>query len=556
MTIVNRIQLMKKNCLLIVFIIIIILLQLALVQEITSKRNESYLTLNSIADISGINTSELIDFSTYLGGTGDEKGVSAELDYLGDSVVDSEGNIIVVGRSAANDFPIKSAYQSANAGSIDATVSKFSPDGSLIFSTYLGGSEDDWANCVAVDSNNNIVIGGVTGSADFPLENPYQDTLLGGTESDADIFIAKLSKDGSDLIYSTFFGGTGSDWCYSIDVDDNNRIAFTGTTASAVFPLANAYQTTNNGNLEAYATLLAANGQSLLFSTFIGSSNFDNGRGITCDSTGAVYVTGQMGDAALGTEGVFQKNPAGSIDAFLAKFLPNGNLEYFTFLGGTGYDRGNDLKIDDQGNVVLVGFTISYDFPLENPWQNLTKGSREVFITKFNGSGEDLIFSTFLGGSDEDYGFGITLDDDNDIIITGQTKSSNFPSYLNFGFTLGSSECFLAKYHKNGTLLFSNKIGGTSLDLGVEISYHSEDSIIIVGFTYSTNFPVSNAYQSTYGGACDLFVIKINTIDLDINQIIAITDTTSQEAAIFNADFIILFSLIPMILLQKKRKRK
>ena len=546
----------KRKLGVVVLIVIVFFLQTISIKEISSERYENYLTENSITDISEINASELIDFSTYLGGSGDEKGVSAELDYLADSVVDSEGNIVVVGRSAASDFPTKSAYQSSNAGSIDATISKFTADGDLIFSTYLGGSADDWANCVAVDSSDNIVIGGVTGSTDFPLENPYQDTLLGGAESDADIFIAKLSKDGSNLIYSTFFGGTGSDWCYSIDIDDNNNIAFTGTTASASFPLAHAFQSTNKGNLEAYVTLLSANGQSLLFSTFIGSSNFDNGRGIICDSSGAVYVTGQMGDAALGTDGVFQKNPAGSIDAFLAKFQSTGDLEYFTFLGGTGYDRGNDLKIDAQGNVVMVGFTISYDFPIENPWQNQTKGSRDAFITKFNGSGESLIFSTYLGGSDEDYGLGVTLDNENNIIVTGQTKSANFPSYLDFGSTTGSSDCYLTKYHNNGTMLFSNKIGGSAVDLGVEISYHSEDSVIIVGFTYSTNFPVSNPYQSTYGGACDLFVMKVNTLDLDISSIIVATNTTTEEANTFYPILFILYSLIPTMIFQIKRKRK
>ena len=151
---------------------------------------------------------DLLEFSSYFGGTGDEQGAAASLHFLADIVVDSEGDIIVVGRSANGDFPIKSAYKATNNGGIDVTISKFSSNGSLIFSTYLGGSAHDWANCVALDSNDNIVIGGTTGSSDFPLASPYQDTLMGGTEGDADCFIAKLSKNGQSLLYSTYFGST------------------------------------------------------------------------------------------------------------------------------------------------------------------------------------------------------------------------------------------------------------------------------------------------------------------------------------------------------------
>jgi len=254
---------------------------------------------------------EILEFSTFLGGTGDEQGTLSNLHYLGDVVVDSEGNIIVVGSTSSTDFPVLNAYQDTFAGNIDVTVSKFSPEGTLLFSTYLGGSANDWANCVTLDSSDNIIIGGVTGSTDFPLEDPYQDTCMGGTESNADCFITKLAKNGQSLIFSTYFGNTGSDWCYSICVNNANQIAITGTTYSSNLPLLNPYQATHRGSLESFVTLFAANGQSLVFSTFLGSPGWDTGRGVSFDSNGDLLATGQMASVNIGTPGVFQQSFGG-----------------------------------------------------------------------------------------------------------------------------------------------------------------------------------------------------------------------------------------------------
>ncbi|MHA1308540.1 MAG: SBBP repeat-containing protein [Candidatus Heimdallarchaeota archaeon] len=327
---------------------------------------------------------ELVDFSTYLGGTGDELGVAASLHFLAEVIVDSAGNIIVVGRSAATDFPTLNAYQATNAGSIDATVSKFAPDGTLLFSTYLGGAYHDWANCVALDSDDNIIIGGITGSANFPLENPYQDTLLGGSESNADIFVSKLSSNGQTLMYSTYFGHTGSDWCYSIACNDAGQIAFTGTTLSLNFPLVNPTQLSSSGFTEGYLTLLNADGQSIKFSTYLGSTSYDQGRGVTFDGNGDVLLTGFMGTANHGTDGVFQKNFAGSSsDAYLAKFKANGTMKYFSFLGGSGLERANDIQVDSENNIIITGYTSSENFPILQVIL-VRKISQQQMLTKRN----------------------------------------------------------------------------------------------------------------------------------------------------------------------------
>ncbi|MBN2228373.1 MAG: SBBP repeat-containing protein, partial [Candidatus Thorarchaeota archaeon] len=215
-----------------------------------------------------VNPVDLIDFSTYFGGTGDDR-IETISYAFGSTVVDSQGNIIVVGRTESTDFPLKDAFQDHINGISDGTISKFSPNGSLIFSTYLGGSAQEVPTGVAVDSDDNIIIGGVTGSSDFPLLNPLQSNFTGGTEGDADCFITKFSEDGQSLIFSTYFGGTGSDWLYTLNADSSGRIAISGTTESDDFPVLNAHQNTRSGTLDVFITLIEADGQSVLFSSYL-----------------------------------------------------------------------------------------------------------------------------------------------------------------------------------------------------------------------------------------------------------------------------------------------
>ncbi|MHA1923576.1 MAG: SBBP repeat-containing protein [Candidatus Heimdallarchaeota archaeon] len=510
---------------------------------------------NQKGSISSCAFNELVDFSTYLGGTGDELGVAAQLHFLGETIIDTAGNIIVVGRSASTDFPTLNAYQASNGGSIDATISKFAPNGTLIFSTYLGGSYHDWANCVALDSSNNIIVGGITGSANFPTVNPYQDTLMGGSEGNADIFVAKLSSNGQTLMYSTYFGSTGSDWCYSIACSSSGLIAFTGTTLSTAFPMVNAVQTSKSALTEGYLTVLNADGQSIKFSTYLGSTNYDQGRGVTFDNSGDVLLTGFMGTANHGTDGVFQKNFGGSIsDAYLAKFQTNGTMKFFSFLGGSGMERANDIQIDSENNIIITGYTSSENFPTANAYQNELAGNFDVFLTKVNSSGENIIFSTFFGSPGIDDGYGIAIDNKDDILITGETLSTQYPNFYDFNCTgLGNSDGFISKFTKNGTLTFSTIFGGSNMDLGVEIATYGNNQTVVVGFTQSSNLPTHNAYQDSYRGAGDMFLIKLDVIDLDIP--IETEPGTPTVANELNT-ILIIFAIIPCTLINRLKKKR
>ncbi len=536
---------------------IIVLLIIGSVFHFTSKSlvlaegNED----NQIESISSCAFNELVDFSTYFGGTGDDSGSSANLNFLAEVIIDSLGNIIIGGRSTSSDFPTLNAYQASNVGGVDATISKFAPNGTLIFSTYLGGSNNDWANCVALDSSDNIIIGGVTGSANFPLVNPLQDTLLGGSEANADIFIAKLSANGQTLMYSTYFGDTGSDWCYSIACNDAGQIAFTGTTLSTNFPLVNAVQTSKAALTEGYLTVLNADGQSIKFSTFMGSTNFDQGRGVAFDSHNDVLLTGFMGTANHATDGVFQENFGGhASDAYLAKFMANGTLKYFSFLGGEGLERANDIEIDSEDNIIITGYTSSVDFPTANAYQDEHAGNYDMFLTKVNSSGENIIFSTFFGGSGNDDGYGIALDNHDDILLTGETLSTDYPNYFDYNCTgSGNTEGFISKFAKNGTLTFSTVFGGSGLDLGVEIASYGDNQTVIVGFTGSSDLPTHNAYQDSYGGSCDMFLMKLDIIDLYIP--IETEPGTPTVANELNT-ILIIFAIIPCTLINRLKKKR
>ncbi|NHJ41180.1 MAG: hypothetical protein FK731_14200, partial [Asgard group archaeon] len=520
---------------------------------ITSVRSQFYRqqTCDLIKATVEDNKPAFIDFSTFLGGTGDEQGLVANLHYLGDTAVDSKGNIIVIGRTTSIDFPVFNAFQDSHNGNLDVTVSKFYPNGSLIFSTYLGGSAHEWATSVEIDSEDNIVLAGITGSEDFPLENPYQSEHMGGAESNADIFVAKLAEDGQSLIFSTFLGGTNSDWCYTLKLDANDRIAISGTTSSTNFPLLNPHQNSFRGILDSYLTVFEADGQSLLFSTYLGTTGQDNGRGIGFNSYG-VFLTGQMGVGDLGTEGAFQGTHAGgTLDAYLARFNINGTLEYFSFLGGTAVDRGNDIAIDGNENIILTGYTMSSNYPVLNAYQEENKGSCELFITKLNPTGENIIFSTYLGGGGIETGEALTVDQENNILITGKTKSNDYPITHNPNRTyeLTEYDAFVSKIKDDGSrLLFSTTFGGEEEDVGIGICWYLNQSYVISGFTKSEEWPIYHAYQGEYAGNCDLFLMKISTEDV-------VEIPTSEIGIVVGVVGGCIIILIPTYLIQKRHKK-
>jgi hypothetical protein len=344
---------------------------------------------------------------------------------------------------------------------------------------------------------------------------------MGGSEGNAECYITKLAKDGQSIIFSTFFGGTDSDWCYAMGIDANDRIAITGTTYSTDFPLTNPHQSTHSSDLDAFVAVIESDGQSVVYSTFLGGAGVDHGRGVDFDSEGNLYVTGQIGSDGLGTENAFQNDFAGgAIDAYLAKYNEVGLMECFSYLGGSSLDRGNDLKVDSNDKIIITGYTLSPDFPIHKAYQEEQK-SCDVFVTKFDKSCQKVDFSTFIGGSDLDNGNALSIDQEDNIFVTGHITSEDFPTTNTIYPLLATVKynVHLTKLSKDGSkLLFSFAFGGEQEDVTVGVAVDDNQGCVIIGFTQSEEYPIYRAIQGKYAGNCDLFIMKLQIEDAVANR--------------------------------------
>jgi Bacterial Ig-like domain (group 3)/Beta-propeller repeat len=319
-------------------------------------------------------TGSALVYSTYLGGSKGAGGAGV--------AVDSAGNAYVVGSTFSSDFPTKNPLQPNYAGGGlywgDAFVSKFDPTGSaLVYSTYLGGSAGDGAFSVAVDSEGNAYITGVTTSTDFPTKNALQPNYGGGGDYYGDAFVTKINAGGSALVYSTYLGGSGGELSAGIAVDSSGNAYVTGITASTDFPTKNALQPANAGKTDVFVTKFNSTGSALIYSTYLGSKDSDVGYGIAADSAGNAYVIGAAGRNFPVTTGALRTiGPA----AFVTKFNRTGSgLVYSTYFGG---NPTYGIAVDSAGNAYLTGTTSGPGFPLMNPLQPTIGGAEDAFVTK------------------------------------------------------------------------------------------------------------------------------------------------------------------------------
>jgi uncharacterized repeat protein (TIGR01451 family) len=426
------------------------------------------------------------------GGTVENIGVAIAVDLF--------GSAYVTGQTGIPGFPTTSgAFETTTKNPLAAFVTKFSPDGSeLRYSTYVGGSNDDASQSIAVDSSGNAYITGSTSSSDFPTtagsSEPNRPTYIfnGGPTpyTGAVPFVTKLSSDGSTLVYSTYVaGGTRFQTCCDIGrgiaVDAAGEAYIMGVTYASNFPVTTgAFQTTYNASLgDDFVSKLSADGSALVFSTYLGGSGQQNnaevsglgGRGsggIAVDSSGNAYVTDITYSSNFPTTtGAFQTSPKGSKGTvFVTKFAPAGTVVYSTLLGGSQSQSPGAIAVDSTDSAFVMGTTTSSDFPVTSGTAQGTcaGGSplyacEDVFVTKLDPSGASLVYSTFLGGSSEDFGTGIAVDPQDSAIVVGLTASSNFPTtpdalYNYFCATSGCFSDFITKLSPNGSAFVSSSI--------------------------------------------------------------------------------------------------
>jgi hypothetical protein len=417
-------------------------------------------------------------YFTYLGGSGDDAAFGLALD--------AQGNAYVVGYTGSADFPVTNALYPRIGGTADPNTRLYHPDGfvaelntngsALVYSTFLGGDLPDVAEDVAVDSAGNTYVTGFTQSDDFPTSTNALQRHLGSTTNifyQADAFVTKIGPGGTNLIYSTYLGASQYDEGRGIAADTNGCAYVTGYTISPDFPITPNAQQTNLNNYpnetasyDAFVTKLGPLGTNLIYSTFLGGSASDYGYHIALDSARNAYVCGastsfDFPNTATNVPGLYSGNntPLGAnLDAFLTKFDPNGKQLYSALFGGTSDDIAWNLAVDAMGQAFVVGYSLSSDFPTADVFglfQTYNSGNRDVFVTAFNTDATALLFSGYLGGGYDDFGYGIALDPEGSVYLTGYTYSSNFPLTAGSFQTnfQGSFSAFLAKIRLNDPLL-------------------------------------------------------------------------------------------------------
>jgi hypothetical protein len=435
-----------------------------------------------------------LDYASYLGGN--------SVDYCNGIGVDAAGNAYVAGSTYSTDFPVKNAFQSASAGAGDAFVAKINSDGSLGYSTYLGGSLSDSAASIVVDSTGMAYVAGSTESADFPIRFALQ-SVHGGAgfeiySPNLDAFVSKIDPSGA-LVFSTFLGGSnfysqGDDYALRVALDPAGNIYVGGGTSSSDFPTKNAAQpalanipTSGGGDYDAFVTKISGDGSTLLYSTYLGGGDTDRARGIAADAAGNAYAS---------------------------------------------------------------GITCSSDFPLKKPLQSALPVC-SGFVAKIDTSQSgpaSLLFSTLLGGTnDQGYGtssWDLALDAVNNVYVVGHTSATNFPTTADALQTSlsGPDTAFVAKINPDiPQLLYAGYLGGAATQIAHDVVV-SGASVYVSGYTYSTDFPTTpGALQPTLHGSSDAFVVKLAftplaVLPLPIRQALFLAGSGSSNFTITSSD--------------------
>ena len=442
--------------------------------------------------------------SGFLGGTGDDAASAV--------TVDTSGNIIVVGATAGSGFTTVNAIQPEHRGAGDAFVTKFSPDGQIVFSTYLGGSRADVASAVATDAAGNIYVSGTTESSNFPAPGGYQR----GRRGTADAFVVKFDPTGSTILYGTYLGGNLLDGATAIAVDATGRVYVTGATISVDFPVTTGVVDREmTGVVDAFVTRLSPAGSAIEASTLLGGQGRDGASSIGLDPAGNVVVAGVTSSLDFPQIMPVQAEFGGLCDGFVTKLSSGLNSFVFsTWIGGSDVDGVGGAAVDSTGAVVITGATASAaDFPLRSAIQDVYGGGfLDAFVSRIPSTGGSVEFSTYLGGTDDDRGYRVAVDGSGGISLVGLTASANFPTAGAQQSSLGGGvfDAFVTQLTPTGTgIRMSTFIGGAVDESGVGIAVASSGVIVAAGETSSPDFPASASLGAFDGGPSDGFVVAI-----------------------------------------------
>jgi hypothetical protein len=376
-----------------------------------------------------------------------------------------------------------------------SSLVSFSNAGQLIYSTYLGGSNYDEGNGIVVDGLGNAYIIGITLSMDFPATVGAFDTSYNGDQNYGDVFVSKLNASGTALDYSTYLGGDGFDQGNDIAVDSSGNAYITGETAGGFPTTPGAFDTLfNGGYYDVFVSKLNSNGTGLVYSTYLGGEYSENSYNISVDTSGNAYITGYSTSTDFPTTvGAFDTSFNGYTDVFVTKLNASGTaLVYSTYLGGENNDYGQGIAIDGSGNAYITGYTRPGFPTTPSAFDTSFNGTADVFVTKLNPSGSTLVYSTFLGGEAGEEGRAITVDESGNAYITGGTDSPDFPT------TPGTFDTSFNGYYRN---VFVSKLNasGTAVLYSTFLGYGEGNGIAVdgLGNAYITGYTNSSNFPTT-----------------------------------------------------------
>ncbi len=496
----------------------------------------------------------VISYATYLGGANTFSSISS-------IAVDAQGNSYVTGSTYSATFPVTvGAYDTRLPAGCngkpdpclsDAFVAKLNPTGTaLVYSTFLGGWQDDGGAGIAVDADGNAYVAGGTGSTDFPV-------TAGALQKTGNAFLAKLDPTGSKLLYSTYISGAQIPGVHPIAISSGGDLYVVGQTAGSGFPILNALQPKGGGgnNCPGLYSLVAcsdafvmhwrSSDMTLLYSTFLGGSSNDAANAVATDLAGNAYVTGTTYSADFPLANAIQATLGGGTcvtpeyvpqgvpcpDAFVTKISADGkSLVYSTLLGGQGNEAGSGVAVDAAGNAYVTGSTDSANFPTVNALESTLQSGNcqptdgvygygfcaDGFVAKINPQGAALVFSTYLGGNSGVAGAGpIGLDASGNAYVAaypGLPLPSGLPVISGplspcAGGLAADGPFMVVEFRPDGSLAYSALFGAVVADFALDNS----GNLYLAGPTYSGDFPVTpGAYQADLAGLEDGFVAKID----------------------------------------------
>ncbi len=440
-------------------------------------------------------------YSTYLGGSA--------ADFSRGIVVDADGNAFLVGDSFSSNFLFFASPTNS-----DVFIGKLSSNGLLLTYTFFGGSKNDSATGLNVDSAGNLYLCGTTESSDFPIFNSVGSALLGAS----DAFVVKLTPTGDQFFYSSLVGGSGTESGVSIAGDSAGNAYITGRTSSQDFPIAGAIQPVyGGGDSDAFVAKLAPDGKSLTYSSLLGGSGTENliGRtGISVDASGNAYVTGDTQSTNFPTKNALRPAKNGSAstsDGFVAKINPGGSdFIYSTYFGGSDDDSCLAIANDQAGNAYVTGRTKSTSFTGSTSTRP-SAATTDAFVAKLNAAGSAISYLTFLGGNNGDEsGNAIAVDSSGNAVIAGSAGDGTTTVDSIQSFSRGGGDAFVAKLGPSGAVTFSTYLGGSNEDTALAVGLGGDGVIYITGFTDSTDFPTVSPLVRENAGGRDIFIAKID----------------------------------------------